>query len=239
MKNASEHAKTLRKLIDRHKPAKPPEDHADPLDQLIYSFLLWETTRKQADAAFNKLNKAIVDYNELRVSDPAEIVDAIGKRYSRAEERAIRLQAALNAIYVNEYAVTLAPLADKPKRQARQYLAELEGMTPFVSARVTLVSLGGHAMPVDEALAGRLKRDGAADAEATIEQTQAFLEKQVRSAEAKQVHAALLHYVENTPAPGRGKASGSSKSSASSRKSGSSKSGARSRSGAGSGKSAS
>jgi len=209
LKNASEHAKTLRKLISQHKPAKPPEDHADPLDQLVYSFLLWETTRKQADAAFDKLNKAIVDYNDLRVSDPAEIVEAIGKRYSRAEDRAIRLQAALNAIYVNEHAVTLAPLADKPKRQARQYLAALEGMTPFVCARVTLLSLGGHAMPVDEALSGRLKRDEAADDQAAIEEIQAFLEKQIRSAEAKQAHAALLRYVENTPAPGRGKASAS------------------------------
>lgn len=205
MKNATEHAKKLKSLIGKHKSAKPVEEMTGPLEQLAYSFLLWETTRKQADTAFNKLNKSIVDYNDLRVSDPAEIVEAIGKRYSRAEERAIRLRDALHSIYVNEHAVTLDHLPEKPKRAARQYLKDLQGMVPFVSARVVLLALGGHAMPVDEALASRLKADGAADPDADLEEIQSFLEKQIRSSESGAAHAALMNYVEKTPAPTKAK----------------------------------
>jgi endonuclease III len=134
----------------------------------------------------------------------------------------------LNSIYINEYAVTLEPLKNKAKRQARQYLSELDGMAPFVCARVVLLALGGHAIPVDEALAGRLKRDGAADPDATIEEVQAFLEKQIRSAEAKQAHAALMAYVENTSAPGRAKSTGAGKRAGSSSRRNNGKTNARS-----------
>lgn len=203
MKNAAAHAKKLQTILNKHKVANPPEEMTDPLEQLVYSFLLWETTRKQADTAYGKLKKAFLDHNELRVSDPAEIVEAIGKRYSRAEERAVRLRDAMHSIYLNEHEVTLKPLQDKPKRQARQYLAALEGINPFVVGRVVLLTLGGHAMPVDEALARRLVRDEAADPDASLEEVQAYLEKQVRSSAAAATHATLLAYVEATPAPPR------------------------------------
>jgi len=197
VKNATAYARKLRGLLRKVKaepaPSPPP---TDPLEQLIYAFMLWETTRRQADQGYSRLMRTFVDINELRVSDPVEIMQGFGDRYSRADERALRLRETLNSIYNAEHAVCLDGLKDKSKRDARAYLESLNGIVPFVSASVVLHALGGHAIPVDEQLAAKLKRDGVVDEDATIEEIQSFLENNIKAAEDARAHDTLRTYVE-------------------------------------------
>ncbi len=159
-----DHADAIKELIVElaaEHGAEPADPSADlcpdgcdgPLHELIYSFLLWESSHSKAARAIASLQDSVVDYNELRISYAEELEPLLGARYPRAAERCIRMRAALNQVYVQENGMTLARLRELPKRDARQYLAELEGVPPFVAARVAALSLGVHAFPVDERIA--------------------------------------------------------------------------------------
>ena len=198
MKNATEHAKHLKELLDQLRgQVSPPEpDELEPLHQMVHAFLVWEASRNQAEQAYARLMKETVDLNDLRITDPEEVVDLIGGKYSRADERAHRLHRALHAVYRREHAMDLSSLRSMPKREARAYLHELDGMTPFVAASICLLSLDAHAMPVDEQLHRRLQRDGVIHEKATLDEARAFLERNIRADEAVEAYYCLRAYVE-------------------------------------------
>jgi len=199
VKNATEYAKRLAALLKQvGKAVSAPDEvpEREPLFQLIHAFLAWETSRNQADQAYTRLMTTVVDVNELRVSDPMEVIDAIGPKYVRAEERAHRLCRALHGVYNREHVVDLSSLKDKNKRDAKDYLESLEGIVPFVVASVMLLSLDSHAIPVDEQLVDRLKRDEVVDPDATLEDVQSFLEHQIRADDGLEAFFGLRAYVE-------------------------------------------
>ncbi len=188
MKNATEHAKKLRSLLRRTKAA--PEPTAQPqelLDLMVYAFLLWETTTRQADAAYNRLMRQVVDLNDLRVTDPDDLMLMVGERYSMLEQRIDHLRRALHAVYLSEHAMSLERINALGKRESRAFIEGLDGMVPFVSAYLLLHGLGAHAMPVDETLHAKLVREGAVHEDATIEDAQGFLEHQVKAADGPKV----------------------------------------------------
>src|SRR5690606_32046539 len=142
-------------------PGQPDEGgathDADALDSLlVHSFMLFDATCADADRAAKKLYAAFIDLHELRVSRVDEIVAAIGARYPRAEDRASGLKRTLNDLFQRENAVTLAVIAEKNKRDARQFLCSLDGCPHYVASRLLLVGFGGHAIPVDDLLLARL-----------------------------------------------------------------------------------
>ena len=61
----------------------------------------------------------MVDYNDLRVSHPHEIVEVIGRGYPKAQDRASRLRQVLNAVYQDQRAVSLQAFLSKPKKQVK------------------------------------------------------------------------------------------------------------------------
>lgn len=198
MKNATEYAKKLRGLLRRTKaadePIARPEDVAE---MFVYATLLWETTTRQADAAFGRLMKQVVDLNDLRVTDPRDLAEMFGARYAMAEQRAETLSKVLHGLYLIEHAMTVDRLVEMPKRDARAALDEVEGMPPFVSAYVVLYGLGGHAIPVDTQLLSKLQRDGIVDPDAELTEVQAFLEHQIKAADAEVACAKLRQYAES------------------------------------------
>ncbi len=203
MKNASVYAKRLASLLRTLKGAvdAPEYEPTPPVEQLIRAFLQWETTSRQAEPAYNRLMRHMVDHNDLRVSDPQDIADALGDRYSRTEERAVRLRLVLRDVYDREHAVSLERLQEMAKRDARAYLDELTGMVPYVSASVMLLSLGGHAVPVDEQLVAKLKKDEIVDPDATLDEVVAFLEHHIKAADGVRAHFLLRGYIEQSISP--------------------------------------
>lgn len=130
------------------------------VSELLFAFLLWEASQPSALGAARRLVSELVDCNELRVCTPEDVARILGPRYPRGLERAERLIAALNAVYAKEHEVSLAPVSAMPKRDARAALDALDGMVPFVSARLMLLVHGGHVFPADERLADYLKGAG-------------------------------------------------------------------------------
>lgn len=175
------------------------------LVEFIRSMLLWEATLAKAASAMKRFEQHLVDVNELRICMPAELVKLLGDRYPRAEERAVRLRTALNDVFRREHAVTLEHLPALAKKDAREYLESLEGVPGFVSARVHLVSIGGHAAPVDRRIAACLTDAGFVEADAAPDIAASLLERKVQAGEMLETYALLQAWADDAasdePAP--------------------------------------
>lgn len=193
--------------------ALPPPAIVDPdepvLGQFLRSFLHWESTGAKAAQAIKKLEAGVVDFNELRVCMPEDVVALIGERYPRAHERAQRLRAALNDLYSREHKVSLEHLAKLSKRDVKDYLDSLEGVPSYVSSRVALLCFGAHTAPVDARVLRRLLDADVVDDDVSIEDAAATLERKVRAGELLetylllQAHADELSGTVDLPAAGR------------------------------------
>lgn len=199
--SATDRTRELRSLLfrlrKRVKPLAPghsgaPPEGTDPVvHELVYSFLAWEASAPLATAALNRMRAAVVDYNELRVCYAQELAGLMGEGYPLAMERATRLRAALTEVYRREHGTVLARLIDLPKRDARVYLEALEGVPPFVAARVVLLALGGHAVPLDAMLHGMLASEEAVEPESTVADAMGWLERTLRAKESEEAYLLL------------------------------------------------
>ena len=194
MKNAADHAKTFaavhRKLVKGHKAGdKPPK--IEPLDALIWALLAEDCPDAKAEKGLDALHDVFVDYNELRAAGQVELQELLGARYPRVAERADRLHHVLNAVFLEETALSLATFGDKGKKEQRQYLRSLGGVTPFVEGYVMLYAADASALPMDEAMAGYLADAGAVDAAADVADVQRFCEQHVKADECHAFFQAL------------------------------------------------
>ena len=184
---------TLPALADSH-------SHGDPVTAvMIESFLAWRYGEHAAAEAMARLCGETVDFNEARVLLVDELVQVLGPTEPHAEERATRLRRALNAVYEQEHSVSLGMLVRQGKREARVFLDQLDGMVPFVSARVTLLALHGHAFPIDERHIEMLVAKGVlshADDPAAVS---SWMERQFRAGEAYPAFIALDTACHATP----------------------------------------
>ncbi|MEM9084284.1 MAG: hypothetical protein AAGB34_11855, partial [Planctomycetota bacterium] len=137
MSKAEDQSKALaalvKKLSSKHKPELVKHE---PLEEFIYSFLIWEGgPSRKADLALQRLLALGVDLNELRTFEVTDLVTAVGKTYPNVEERMIRLKASLMELYRREHEMSLEGVKALSKRDGRNYLETLEGMPKFVAAR--------------------------------------------------------------------------------------------------------
>ena len=185
----------LKQLASAYKDAQvsaPTDDPAaDPVEHLLWSLLLWESTPTKAREAYKRFTDAATDLNELRVLLTSEYEDLLGPRYPLVTERAARIKMALNAVYNDQHDVTLAHLQKAQKREARKYLEALEGVPHFVAARVTAVSLGGHAIPVDEKLRDLLAGAGITEKKVAPPALAGSLERAIKATDSLAVIAHL------------------------------------------------
>lgn len=190
MKNESTFARKFAALFKKL-PATEAPAQRDAVTQLVVGFLQWEATHKQAESAFKRLMQIMVDNNDLRISHTHQIVELIGPNYPRIDERVARMKDALQEIYVREHGINPVSLTDKNKKDIRAYFDSLPGMTRYVASQVMLLCYGAHNIPCDEKLAVALREEGAVDEEATAEQIEHFLERQIKAGEGVDAHAKL------------------------------------------------
>jgi endonuclease III len=209
VKHSADRAKRLHSLLAGLDDAPRRHGPDDPLGLLIYSFLLWESDHARAATGYETIHQQIVDANDLRVTMPHELQVCFAEGTSRSEERAERLRACLRDVYAREHDVTLESLQGLGKRDVRKYLESLEGMVPFVSARVLLLSFGAHGMPADEQLRDALIEEDIVDPNADIPGLASWLARQIKAEDAVDAHHRLQHWVEhqirNETRSGRGR----------------------------------
>lgn len=171
-------------------------DELEPIAELVFSFLMWNATAKQADTAFGKIMAQVVDLNELRISLTNEIIEMIGVRYPDANTRVIRMLQSMMEIYEREYDYKMSSVPARNKREQREYLDTLPGMTPFVAARVSLLSFGAHAMPVDDRLLTLLIKADVFEEGTTPADAESWLTRQVKAGDAMEAYLALQEWAD-------------------------------------------
>lgn len=192
MKNPRESAKRLAALLKKlKKPARPQDANGGPLTVLVKSFLMWDSTTAKAESAYKRITDRVVDFNDLRVSMPQEIVEWIGPRYPQALDRSQRLRAVLRHTYKREHAVSFERLSGMGRREIKRYLRSLDGITPYVADRVTLLCFDAHCIPVDERLRRAMVKAGVAEESIEVNELSSWLTRQVPASEALATHQAL------------------------------------------------
>ena len=159
---------------------------SDPVDQLVIGLLGDQSTMKNAVKAAKALLDAMVDYNEVRVSTRAEIAAVIRAFVPEAGKRGEAVRSALNAVFRKQHGMHLRSLEKMGLREARQYLESLDGMDAHAAASVILWSLGGHAIPVSKPLYEMLVAKELVEPTATVHEVQAFLERNISAADARE-----------------------------------------------------
>lgn len=189
MKQGTLYAARVRKAYARlraqlPKPELPETD--EPLRRMAIAVFGVRLGDVAAESAINRLLSRMVDWNEIRVSHVSELYDALQSANPAMHELCQRLREALQAVFQRENAMSLERLKRLGLREARQYLEELKGIDAYAVASVCLWSLGGHGMPVDDRVLRAMREAELVHPEANREEIQAFLERNISSADAKE-----------------------------------------------------
>ena len=187
MKHGGEYARRLKqlhhRLLRQHGKPEVPEP-LDPLDQLLVGILAGCTSMARALATRQRLRNAVVDLNELRVTPATELEEMIGDGVPLAASKARDIIAALNEIRRREDRLDLGFLAQRGRREARDYLESISGVSRAAAACTLLFALGGHAIPVDELTLYVLRKEELVDPVSDPAEVQGFLERHVAASDA-------------------------------------------------------
>jgi hypothetical protein len=159
--------------------------------ELVYSMLLWECSATQAQSALRRIDEGVVDLNELRVCLAEEIASILGAKYPLGPERGARLRAALTDVFRRQHGLRIDNLEEMGKREGSAYLHALEGVPQFVAARVALVHLDAHVIPMDERLLALLRKERAIDPELGVVEAANCLERHIPASETRAAAAVL------------------------------------------------
>jgi endonuclease III len=147
-------------LKKRYDPAEPVSQPV--LEQFLYAICREGATREQADQAYRHLQERFFDWNEVRVSSPREVEEALGD-IPEAEQRANRLINFLQEVFETTFSFDLEMLHKKGLKQAAKQLARYQAANDYIVAWVTQQALNGHAIPVDAPALRLLRRLGLID----------------------------------------------------------------------------
>ena len=152
---------TLKKRYEGAEPEARPV-----LEQFLYAVCREGTTRDRADRAFRNLRERFFDWNEIRVSSPRELEEALAD-LPDTESRAQRLISLLQEVFETTFSFDLEVLHKKGLKQAAKQLSRYEAVKgdDYAVAWVIQRSLGGHAVPLDEPTLRCLRRLGLIEGE--------------------------------------------------------------------------
>ncbi|MGF1634355.1 MAG: hypothetical protein ACFCVE_10940 [Phycisphaerae bacterium] len=193
MKNVAHHTKQLKtvggKLAKEFAAAERPK--LDPLRAMVVGGLSCDAPDAAVQKALAVIDAEFVDVNELRVATELELQQLLGTDFPDIDSKSRLLKEMLNAIFEKEQTLSLDRLADIKKTDARQFLKDLPGMTPYVEAYVMLHAFEAGVVPVDETTLAFLQDKDMVEAESDTADAQAFLERQLKVDEAWPFFAAL------------------------------------------------
>ncbi len=150
----------------------------DPITQMLLGILSRNVPEPKAREALDALRALVVDYNELRVISALELTAEL-KDYPDARLKCEDISRALNKIFAAEHAVSLERLRGASSKEILAYLERVDGLEAYSRARVRLLGFEIHAIPLDEAMWAYARAEGLVAQNCTLEEAQAFLERQI------------------------------------------------------------
>ncbi len=193
MRGATECAKRLKLLFSslRSQLGKVnPPAVSDPVSQMLLGILSRDTPENKASEALDRLRAMVVDYNELRVIPPIELADVL-EDFADVRLKSEDISRALNAVFAREHSVTLDHVAAMSNRDALAYLQGIDGVEPYTIARIRLLGLQQHGIPLDEAMWAFARQSEIVNPTCPLLEAQQFLERQIAREDALEFVALL------------------------------------------------
>ena len=201
MKNSKEYGKKVTKLYrslkQKHAKVKKRE-FGDPARAIVYAIVNENMRKSAAKSVFKKMEAHFVDLNDLRVSRAEEIYDVIDSESEDSEKIASKLTEFLGAIFIKYDTVNLKELKEIGKRQAKKDLEGLGILSRFIICYCFLTSLGGHAIPLTEKMIDYLKDGELVHPDASDDDIEGFLERQVSAANAYEFYTLVREQSEKS-----------------------------------------
>lgn len=201
--NASQFEARLKELLGRLQAefGEPKEAGACEVgEEILLGIFGRDTTEQKAQDALERLRAGMVDFNEMRVAAPVDVIEELGPHFPGVRQKALDMVRLLSRIYQQLETLDLSELAAKPKREAHKWLSELPGMDPYTLGRVMLLCFGGHAVPVSTLVLANLQAEGLIEPTVTAAEAQGVLERHVRVQDAYNVFWWLHRWAEKHPA---------------------------------------
>lgn len=173
-----------------HARVEKPE-HGDIVAAMVYGIISEKLTEHKARAVVRRFESHFVDYNDLRVSRPDEIIAIIGEDSAAAQQTASSLLEALRAIFEKYNTLSLEVLRKMGKRPARSLLAQLQGMSQFAIDYCMLTALGSHAIPLTETMIKYLRDNELVHPQADEQDIEGFLVRQISADKVYEFYALL------------------------------------------------
>jgi endonuclease-3 len=132
--------------------------HLPPVDELVSTILSQNTSDVNRDKAFYALKDRYADWESVMHSPTEEVRDTI-RPAGLANQKAPRIQEALNRIDEERGELSLDFLNDMSEEEALEWLTSLHGVGRKTASIVLLFSFGRPAFPVDthvHRISGRL-----------------------------------------------------------------------------------
>jgi endonuclease-3 len=120
----------------------------DPLSELVLTYLSQATSDTNSNRAFESLQARFPTWREVAEAATEDVADAI-RSGGLANQKAPRIQAALQEIYRKEGIYSLDRLHGLSTEDALDYLRGFHGVGPKTIACVMMFSLGRAVLPVD------------------------------------------------------------------------------------------
>jgi endonuclease III len=162
----------------------------DPITQLILGVLSRDTPESRAGEGLDRLRGMVVDYNELRVIPPIELANVLHD-FPDHRLKCEDISRALNGIFALEHTVSLERVSGLPRKDQLAYLEKIDGLDPYTRARIRLLGLRLHAIPLDEAMWAFARAAGLVEGRCPLLEAQQFLERCVAEDDALEFVALL------------------------------------------------
>ena len=182
--------KLFRSLKQKYAEVKRIE-FGDPAYALVYAIVSERTRASTAKTIVRRMERHFVDLNDLRVARTEDILDILGASGEDSRKTASVLTQVLNSIYNRYNMVSLAALKEVGKRRARKRLEKLEGLSRFAIDYCFLVALRGHSIPLTRKMIEYLKAGELVHPDATDDEIEGFLKRQITAANAYEFYSLL------------------------------------------------
>ncbi len=169
----------------------------DGMDELISCILSQNTNDKNRDRGFNALKERFDTWEDIRFADTADVIDAI-RPAGLANQKAPRIQNALEKIYehVGDYNVDF--LNEIPIEEAKDWLVSIKGIGPKTAAIVLCFAYGRPAFPVDTHVHRTSRRIGFIPDKTTADAAHPMMEAVVPPDDYYQFHIHLIQHGRDT-----------------------------------------
>lgn len=186
MRGATECAKRLKLFFSSLRSSLgkvSPPAVTDPITQMLLGILSRNVPESKAREGLERLREVVVDYNELRVIPSLELSDTLGD-FPDARSKAEDISRALNSVFAREHDVSLDRLTEISRKDTLAYLEELDGLDAYTVARIRLLGLRQHAIPLDEAMWALACEEEIVNSRCPLAEAQQFLERQIAEEDA-------------------------------------------------------